>query len=659
MRSTASLIIFSACLAPAAFAQFSPGPNPITTPVTGQQTLSSGTGTVDSGGEIRIASGSTVPLLMSGTSSLVNNGSIYTLGTGRAIDSNAGISNLSVMNFGLISSVSSDAFRVNTNSAVSLFNAGTIRVTAGGQAIDWAAISSASNFLENARVGVISAVGEDAVRPGANGRIENSGVITATPVVSGSTASGSDGIDLRTLSGIQVHNLDSGTITGRHGIATDGTNAGPFTFSLNNEGQIQALNGSGVNIDGVAANVTANIVNNRLATIMGGVMGGAVTDGDGDGIDVDGVITLNNLGAIRGNGARGGTNNAEGVAAGGGSITNDRFAVIIGSTLLADAPNGDVTRAGNGILIDDSNGGSAVAATTVNNFGLIQGRNGFGIKIVGDFNDSISNAESGEIRGAGTGATIQMGGGNDTLKNNGRITSDIGNAIDLEAGDDTLSLNGPAARVTGNISGGLGNDTLVINNDPASLHGTVTYDGVLSGFETVDVQRDSLVLSGANTYSGQTIVGDNAVLRLLGANRLSSDSSLLLRGTLELVGAAGANGQTFADLIVDRAAVIDLGSSSITFNSLAGLGSAYLLSVINWSAASSPDYAIRFAGDLSASTQFLALIDRTTVNGYAAKFTFDGAFTNVSAVPLPAGVWLLLSGLAGFGAFRRRLTVKV
>src|SRR5262249_22987236 len=158
----------------------------------------------------------------------------------------------------LISAVSSDAFRVNTDSTVSLTNNGTIRVTNGGQAIDWAAISTKSNTLTNS--GFITAVGEDAVRPGTNGIVINSGTISATPT-GGTTPSGSDGIDVRTFTGIQITN--TGSITGRHGIATDGSNTGPSTITLNNNagGVITALNGSGLNIDGVSVNVTANVIN--------------------------------------------------------------------------------------------------------------------------------------------------------------------------------------------------------------------------------------------------------------------------------------------------------------------------------------------------------------------------------------------------------------
>src|SRR5262249_42681207 len=159
----------SLTLAAPAFAQFSPGPNPITATETAPRTLSSGTGTINAGGGI-VTSGTDLPLSMTGTSTLINNGTIKNTGSARAIDSNCATPNPTVTNNGLISSVSADAFRVNrAGGSVSLTNSGTIEVTAGGQAIDWAAITTGTNTLNNLATGVITAVGEDAVRPGNNG----------------------------------------------------------------------------------------------------------------------------------------------------------------------------------------------------------------------------------------------------------------------------------------------------------------------------------------------------------------------------------------------------------------------------------------------------------------------------------------------------------
>jgi len=623
----AAILLFSPAML---FAQFSPGPNPITGTV-GAQTLTGGTGTIDPGGMINIASGSTVPLLISGTSTLNNNGTIQTTGSGRAIDSNTAGAILTVNNTGLISSNSSDAFRVNTNSAVTLINSGTIRVTNGGQAIDWAAITSATNSLTNQLGGSITTVGEDAIRPGTNGIVINAGTITATPT--GTTSpTGSDGIDLRTFSGINITN--TGSITGRHGIATDGSNAGPSTLTVNNNaGTIAALNGSGLNVDGVSATVTANVTNLAGATIQGGLLA-ASTDGDADGIDIDGVLTLNNSGNVFGLGAKGGTNNSEGIAAGGGNITNTATGQIVGSTLLADAPNSDPTRAGNGILIDDSNGGNAVAATTVTNSGLIQGKSGFGIKVIGNFTDSITNNAGGTIRGAGTEATIQTGDGADTVTNRGAIISDNGNAVDLQGGDDTFNVEGGSASTTGSISGGSGSNTA--NFDLGSSN-SFSYAGALSNFSLVEVKSGQTTLSGVSSYTGITRITDG-LLTLNGANRLAASSALNMNGgALELINSGGPNGQTFASLSLTSDSVLDLNSqTSLTFGSLGSVTAGEALSILDYSVSVSPSYAIRFSGDLTADSTFLSLMGETTVNGNAPLYFFDGSFTNVlELVPAP------------------------
>jgi hypothetical protein len=102
------------------------------------------------------------------------------------------------------------------------------------------------------------------------------------------------------------------------------------------------------------------------------------------------------------------------------------------------------------------------------------------------------------------------------------------------------------------------------------------------------------------------------------------------------------------------ASTIDLGLSSLSFANLGAIGAGMGLTVLDWAAGTSPDYALRFFGDQSASAAFLALIGATTIDGHTAAFRFDGAFTNVLPTPLPGAYGLLVSGLGLLGAVVRR-----
>ncbi len=660
-----------------ALAQFNPGPNPIPSgTTTGAQTLSSGTGTINSGGAIS-TSGSTVALSMTETSTLINNGTIQQTGTGRAIDSNSGIANLTVMNSGLISAVSTDAFRVNTNSAVSLTNSGTIRVTAGGQAIDWAAITSASSSLTNQSAGVITAVGEDAVRPGTNGLINNAGMIMATPT--GTTnPSGSDGIQANG-SGVVVTN--TGTISGRHGI----TGGAPgFSITVHNDaGTIAAVNGSGINIDDLGSSAT--VTNAAGATIKGGVTS-ASTDGDGDGVDVDGVLSLTNSGDILGLGAKGvGSdglpNNAEGVAMGGGSITNNATGRIIGSTSASDAPNGDPTRAGNGILVDDSSGGNAIAATTITNSGLIQGQSGGGIKVIGTFANTITNNAGGTIRGAGgvsLGAAIQTGNGNDTVNNSGAIIGGNGLAIDLQGGNNTLNIMGGSASVSGDISGGLGG-TNAITIDPGSGN-SFSYAGVISNFSSAEIKSGTVTLSGASTYTGNTTISGGKLLAQNGSGSATGSGSVAVNSGATL----GGNGTIGGNVSVLNGGIISPGTSAGQLNISGNLtvmnGSRFVFElgptsdrvtvagsfvftgsgqtffdIVDLGIAAGGDYTlISFSSSSGVTSSNLSL--GSTPAGFSGTLNLNSnsVTLHVDAVPEPSTVVLGVVGLAALSLFSRR-----
>jgi hypothetical protein len=485
--------------------------------------------------------------------------------------------------------------------------------------------------------GLVSALGEDAIRPGDHGVILNAGTIRATPSVQGSapnrTPSGSDGIDAVANGGVQATN--SGTISGRHGITGGGTST-PIAISATNEagGLIEGQNGSGINIDGVLSIAT---VTNR-GTIAGRFDSMRYDSGDGDGVDVDGSVTLTNWGTISGTDASAGSN-PEGVSIGGGSVTNQAGAQIFGQATLGNGAKGQ------GLLVDDSNGGNAIAATQLSNAGTIRGYQGFGVKMIGGFADTVDNRSGGLLQGAGAEAALQTGGGNDQVTNGGSVVGEGGLAIDLGDGEDNLRISGGAASVTGSISGGAGTDTLAID---AGAGNGFTYQGVLTGFETMRVDSGTAALGGSldgtlSVGAGSILAPGNSVGTLdLGGLALAASGALAVEldpaniqgnGTHDLLRVSGSVELGLADLILSLFSAPTPGQQ---FDILLNAG----------------DDAIggRFAqGDwvsanLGADRYWFVL--GYGANGDGGALGNDLRLTAVAA-PLPGSVWLLALGALG------------
>jgi len=307
-----------------------------------------------------------------------------------------------------------------TTGTFTIDNSGTITATNGGQAIDFDDIEStaATVTITNRATGIIQAAEADAIRPGEGATVTNFGIICVGTVTAGTCSGGvtgesDDGIDWQGHAGTIVN---SGTISGqRHGTTSD------VDVDVTNEtgGVIIGRNGSGVGSDG-----DGTVLNHGTIT---GAYDGAATDGDGDGVDIDFIADITNFGTIQGTGAAGNgsdgkPNTAQGLALGGGTVDNRTGAVITG--------------AADGILVDDSSTGGAFAATTIANAGRIEGFDGYGIRLVGTQDDTVTN--SGIIAGATS--AIDLGGGNDLL------TLDTGSTITglADGGDgfDTLDILG-------------------------------------------------------------------------------------------------------------------------------------------------------------------------------------------------------------------------
>ncbi|MDQ2081674.1 ExeM/NucH family extracellular endonuclease [Xanthobacteraceae bacterium Astr-EGSB] len=354
-------------------------------------------------------------------------------------------------------------------------NAGLIE-SEDGHTVDLRKLYSTSVTVFNREGGQILGAdnGFDALRPAFKGSTTTQVAVYNDGLIRGSD----DGIDFQEGSGT-LYNGATGLIESTANNAVSGDKS--IVAHNAAGGVIRGLNGSGINLDTEASDPATEVYNDGL--ISGNYDGSG--DGDGDGVDVDGLVMIENRGRIEANGADNLDDFADGIAAGGGSIANLAGGEIYGET--------------NGILIDNSDGGAAFAATTITNAGSITATLGVGVKLVGIHNDVLVN--SGTIASA-SGVAVDMGDGDDTVTNTGTITG----AILLGAGKDTFTGGASAETVDGGdgddaIDGGDGNDVIIGGAGNDVLKGGAGDDVIRvgAGNDTVDggAGFDTLDLSDA------------------------------------------------------------------------------------------------------------------------------------------------------------------
>jgi outer membrane autotransporter protein len=451
-------------------------------------------------------------------------------GTTRGIDSANNVTgNITINNDvnGLISSTN-DAIRINSplasGSMVTITNSGTIR-SATGQALDLRAVTNGYTFVTNNSTGTIDGQHDDGVRLGAGGRLANYGDVVGGSLNTVDTdVNKADGVDFGDDLGGTVDNYSGATITGsRHGVT-----AGQYINVTNYENaSIVGLNGSGVGSDGTGVVWNYGTIEGRIDSVS--------ANGDGDGVDIDLAGTVINYGTIKGLGAKGSKdgqlNKSEGVAMGGGTITNaDADSLIYGKD--------------NGILIDDGNDGSAVAATTITNHGSITGENGFGVKLVGEYGDIFYNY--GSIVG-GNGTAVDMGAGNDSfIRYNGSSVSGI---VDGGTGSDQLAFGDSGSFNLDEV----GNTKTYRNFEElyVAVSAGVTFTGSTDFAGSTRVSWGTLILDHADlgnsvvTLEGAAVYGDiRGTLRGNGTigGLTNSGRALIAPGAAGEVGTLTVNG---------------------------------------------------------------------------------------------------------------------
>jgi outer membrane autotransporter protein len=518
----------------------------------------------------------------SGAGVVVDNyGQILSSG-GRAFDSSGNLTSARkyiINNYaGALIQSTNDAFRIDSNFAggsVTINNNGTLRSIAGGQGLDLDALrdGGVAITVNNYSGGLIRGETSDGMKTGSNNTINNWGTIS-----SGNSLTDDDkfdGIDVDSASNVTVNNY--GVISGgRHGITTDN---GATLYNYQ-DGEITGRNGSGYGSDG-----NGTVYNWGVIT---GAYSGLKANGDGDGVDIDLNGHIENYGTIQGTGAggvdkNGFSNGSEGIALGGGYVYNAANALISG--------------ANNGLLVDDGSDGAGVAATTIINHGTIQGLDGFAIKLVGEYNDSVTN--SGLISGS-NGLALSMGGGDDTLT--------------VQTG----------SRFVGLVDGGTGRDQVILDGAGGGSF------GASQNFEWLQVNQGAWTLTGSGDFSEGGAIANGATLVNQGgvAGTLTVDNGGVYAGGGS-VGNLIVNGTLLTNSTLGTATI----SNDLTLNSGATLaygvnanGTSAPLSVGGTAYLNGATLAVQPSVGEYPWLSHYTVLQAGAVNGTFASVTSDYAF---------------------------------
>ena len=565
----------------------------IDTATTAAQTLGgSDTLTISAPGSIT-NSGKAVSLKdgTSGAGVVIDNAGKIVSSGGRAIDSSGDLTqarNYQIYNrsggqiFG-----SNDALRIDSNfvsGSLLIDNSGVIRSTTGqGLDLDALRSSGVKTTLINRAGGLIRGDASDGMKTGANATITNYGEISTGD--SHNADEKFDGIDIDSASGVSVTNY--GVISGgRHGITTD------LGATLVNYGQITGRNGSGFGSDG-----DGTVINHGTIT---GAYSGLQANGDGDGVDIDKIAHIENYGTIQGVGAggvdKGGfANGSEGIALGGGYILNASNALISG--------------ANSAILVDDGSGGSGLAATTLENYGTIQGLDGFGVKFVGEFADNVING--------------------------GTITGSNGLALDLGGGNDSLTLRN-GSRFVGVVDGGSSYDRVMMDD---AAGGTF---GASRNFEWLEVRQGAWTLTGSGDFSDGGAVRNGATLINQGGitGSLTVDAGGAYAGGGS-VGNLNVNGTLRTDTGLGRATIVhdlNMGSGSTLVYGVNADGSSAPVQVGGTASLNGATLAVNPGSGTYPWQSHYTVLHAANVNGTFGTVTSNYAFLTPTLAYTPTQV---------------------
>jgi fibronectin-binding autotransporter adhesin len=342
------------------------------------------------------------------------------------------------------------------------------------------------------------------------------------------------------------------------------TVSGPVILGTNGQGTLAAGASLTAGSFGVSSGLTTKSAGTSAFTNNGGAfsansttVGGSTSTGTGRMVISGGTNFLGNTSVGRYSAASASTLGAEGLSISGGLVTMSNLTASAASYGTAYIANGIVTNFGN-VSINGATAGrylrvvqagglfvvpdpgiiyenATTAGTETARYQVTGGTNIIGGIYLGASNGTVAATVTVTVGGA-------MYVGSQGINTNGAVIS----TVTLSGG----GLLGATADWSGNANLSVGSGTFTLN--AADLGGAphnITLTGVLSGAGTVSkTGAGMLTLSGANTYSGSTIIS-NGIVALGAGGSLASSPIVVNDGTAFDVTAAGmtlASGKTLS-----------------------------------------------------------------------------------------------------------------
>ena len=435
------------------------------------------------------------------------------------------------------------ATSVGTGGALTLSGAGSIEtssVLADNGHFSIAGVTSGASLMSLSGSGLVALGTQNLTLTNANdtfaGSIGGSGCVTVSggsELLSGAnTYTGCTAVG----SGASLTLIGAGSIAASNGIADNGT------FDISSAAAVQSLTGGAGGLVVLGNNTLA--ITNANGTFAGSIAGSGGLTVSGGTATLTGASGYSGATTI-GSGATLALSGAGSIAASSGIADNGNFDI---SGTAAGASVQTLSGAGTVTL-----GGQTLALTSANDtFGGSIGGSG-GVTVSGGSETlSGTNVFTG-VTSVGTGGALALSGAgsietSSVLADNGHFS-----IAEASAGASLMSLSG-----NGLVALGTQNLTLTNAND--------TFAGSIGGSGCVTVTGGSESLSGANTYTGCTVVAPGASLALTGAGGISASSGVADNGTLNISGVtAGASVKTLSG---DGA--VALGAQSLTLTNASG-----------------------------------------------------------------------------------------